>query len=140
MPGPAGSLELRLPNSRHNLNSISPSSPAKAENTVIMPGVDTAADMRAIQSGQAHWNPETQRYELPNGRIYGVKDNGTLFPVSGPGFERLTRGEYQALQHYIRAEGDIAAAERAMARNPFITEADKQRALEVFRHHNKFRG
>ena len=140
VPGPAGSLELRPPSSRHDLNSIGPRSPAKAENTVIMPGVDTRADLHAIESGQARWNPDTQRYELPNGRIYGVKDNGTLFPVSGPGFEQLSRGEYQALQHYIRSGGDIAAADAAMARNPFITDADRQRALEIFRYHNRFRG
>jgi hypothetical protein len=133
-------MDIRVPSSRHNLNQIGGKSPAKADNTVVMPGVDAGADLRAITSGQAHWNPDTQRYELPNGRIYGVKDNGTLFPVSGPGFEQLGRGEYQALQHYIRNDGDVAAAEAAMARNPFITAADRQWALEIFQHHNKFRG
>jgi hypothetical protein len=138
--GPAGSMDIRQPASRHNLNRIGGKSPAKTENTVVMPGVDAASDLRAIESGKARWNPDTQRYELPNGRIYGVEDNGTLFPVSGPGLEPLGRGEYQALQHFIRSDGDIAAAEAAMARNPFITESDKKRALEIFRHHNKFRG
>ncbi|MBT8227893.1 MAG: hypothetical protein HKP61_15685 [Dactylosporangium sp.] len=93
-----------------------------------------------IRSGQAIWNPGSQRYELPNGRSYGVKGTGTLFPVAGPGFERLERGEYQALQHYIRSGGDLPAAEVAMARNPFLTAADKQRALKIFRHHKLYRG
>ena len=140
VPGPAGTMELRRPNARHDLDSIGRKAPAKAENTVVMPGTDTSADLRDIQAGRAHWNPDTQRYELPNGRVYGVKGNGTLFPVSGPGFEELSRGEYQALQQYIAADGDLAQARAAMDRNPFLTEADKQQALEIFQHHKSYRG
>jgi hypothetical protein len=66
-----------------------------------------------------------------------VKSTGTLYPVEGPGLECLNRGEYQALQHYIRAAGDLPKAEAAMARSPFLAEADKQRALSIFQNHKQ---
>jgi hypothetical protein len=44
------------------------------------------------------------------------------------------------LQRYIRATGDLSKTEAAMARNPFLTEADKQRALSVFQHRKRYRG
>lgn len=140
VPGPAGRITLRPVNSRHNLNSIGKNSPAKKDNTVVMPGTDTAADIHTIETGGATWNPHTQRYELPNGRVYGVESSGTVFPVSGPGFANLSRAEYQALKHYIRADGDIAQANRAMERDPSISESDKQAALEIFRQHRKYQG
>lgn len=105
-----------------------------------MPDVDVAADIEAIRQGQARWDRQTQRYELPNGRIYGVEGSGTVFPVTGPGMVRLGRGEYQALQHHIRAGGDRQRAEAAMARNPFVTEDDKRRAFEAFKNHKSYRG
>lgn len=138
--GPAATIPLRRPNTRHELNGMGRKCPAKSQNTIVMPGVDLDADLLVIQEGRATWNQTTQRYELPNGRVYGVKANGTLFPEFGPGFRDLTRGEYQALQQFIAASGDLERAREAMARNPFITEVDKRCARDVFRHHRDYRG
>ena len=52
----------------------------------------------------------------------------------------MNRAEYGALKEYIAAGGDIEKARAAMARNPFLTEAAQERALEVFRHHKGYRG
>jgi hypothetical protein len=98
------------------------------------------ADLHAIREGRARWNTDTNRYELPNGRIYGVESNGTVFPVTGPGFVRLDRREYQALQHYIRARGDRQRAEAAMEYVPYLTEDVRRRAYEIFAHHKSYRG
>lgn len=140
MEGPAARLDVRRPSARHALNRIDSRASPKDLNTVAMPEVDVAADIEAIRRGQARWNRQTQRYELPNGRIYGVEGAGTVFPVSGPGLVRLSRGEYQALLHYIRAGGNRQRAETAMARNPFLTQDDKRRAFSVFQHHKSYQG
>ncbi|WP_192580477.1 hypothetical protein [Micromonospora sp. ALFpr18c] len=52
----------------------------------------------------------------------------------------MNRAEYGALKEYIAAGGDIEKARAAIARNPFLTEAAQERALEVFRHHKSYRG
>ncbi|RZT79053.1 hypothetical protein EV382_2249 [Micromonospora violae] len=139
IPGPAGKIPLKPPNSRHNLDSIRPKSPSKEVNTVVLPGTDVAKDLDDIAAGRATWDPDRQRY-LVNGRTYAVEPSGTVFPEAGPGLEQLNRAEYGALKEYIAAGGDIEKARAAMARNPFLTEAAQERALEVFRHHKSYRG
>lgn len=103
---------------RHKLDQIRPNSHVNKTNTIVLPGTDTAGDIAAIQRGEAHWNPTSQRYELPNGRSYGVESSGTVFPVSGPGLEVLGRAEYKAVKEFVRADGDVVAAGAAMARDP----------------------
>ncbi len=140
LKGTAKGKELRQPNQRHLLDRINTRSKFRDKNTIVLPWVDVAADIDAIQEGRARWDSGTSRYTTPTGRSYAVKDNGTVFPEAGPGFVLLDRFEYQALQHYIQAGGDRVQAESAMRRNPRLTEPVRRRAFEVFKYHNSFRG
>lgn len=137
VPGPAGKIPLKPPHPRHNLDSIRPKNPSKEVNTVVLPGTDVQKDLDDIAAGRATWDPNRQRYEV-NGRTYAVEPTGTVFPEAGPGLVQLNRAEYGALKEYIAAGGDIDKAKAAMARNPFLTEAAQERALEVFRHHKSY--
>ncbi|MEU8130003.1 hypothetical protein AB0B68_22550 [Micromonospora sp. NPDC049049] len=139
VPGPAGKIPLKPPHPRHNLDSIRPKNPAKEVNTVVLPGTDVAKDLDDIGAGRATWDSDRQRYQV-NGRTYAVEPSGTVFPEAGPGLAQLNRAEYGALKEYIAAGGDIEKARAAMARNPFLTEAAQERALDVFRHHKSYRG
>ena len=65
----------------------------KEVNTVIEPGVDVAGDVADINAGKATRVGENW---VVNGRTYGVHD-GTLYPIEGPGFYKLTRGAFKAL-------------------------------------------
>ncbi len=140
--GPAANTEPRPPNNRHNLNQIRRKSPAKDENTVVLPGTDVNGDIAAIKSGDATWNPETQRYELDNGRSYGMElPKGTLFPDSGPGFVELDRPQYQILKEMMHANGDLDAARGRIEQNPYLnSQSDWDAALDVFQHSNRYQG
>lgn len=137
--GPAATTPLRPPNARHHLNGIRPASPAKAKNTVVLPGTDVAADLADISAGRATWNADDNRYEV-NGRTYGMESTGTVFPVSGPGFVNLSRSEYKVLKQLIGSVGDVDAARAALRRDPSVEDADWGAALDVFRHHKSYRG
>ena len=52
----------------------------------------------------------------------------------------LTRSEYKVLQHLMGSDGDIATAREALRRDPSVRDADWQSALEVFRHHKRYKG
>jgi hypothetical protein len=137
--GPAGRGPIREPHSRHNLNQIGRSSRVKESNTVVLPGTDVAGDLDAIRWREATWDGTRGRY-LVNGRSYGVEHSGTVFPDSGPGLIKLSRGAYKVLKQFIVSDGDIGAAEDVLKFDPNLTAADRQNALEVFRHHRKYRG
>ncbi|MDP8921524.1 MAG: hypothetical protein M3O34_01450 [Chloroflexota bacterium] len=68
-----------------------------AENTVIMPWVDVAADLGAIRAGLAR--RDGNRFVV-NRRTYVLKPGGRLYPVEGAGLHRLSRGPYRALALY----------------------------------------
>ena len=79
--------------------------PIRTLNTVIEPGTDVVGDIASIDRGGATWDSATNRYRV-NGRTYGIEPDGTLFPVSGPGFTTLDRSEFKALQGVIEPGGD----------------------------------
>ncbi|MFG3555932.1 hypothetical protein ACGGAQ_16280 [Micromonospora sp. NPDC047557] len=137
-PGPAGKTPLMPPHHRHNLNSIQPRSRTKNTNTVVLPSTDVAKDIDDINNGRATWDAGRQRY-LVNGRTYFFK-GGRVVPESGPGLEALNHQEYEALKAYIKFEGDLDAANAELSRDPYITQAHRDRALEVFRQHRMYRG
>lgn len=60
--------------------------------------------------------------------------------MTEPGLEQLSRADFGALRKCNPAGDDIDRAKAAMARNPFLTEAAQERALDVFRHHKSYRG
>ena len=139
VPGPAGKIQLRQPSDRHQLNRVSPKSPPKAENTIIMPEVRDAVrqDIADIQAGKARWDPGTNSYVTDSGRRYKVESNGTVFPVDGPGFVQLNRPEYKALQALIRSGGDVEAAKASVARDPSIPPSAFDKAGQVYQHYRK---
>ncbi|QFZ21029.1 hypothetical protein [Saccharothrix syringae] len=139
VPGPAGRIALRPPSDRHQLNRVSPKSPPKAENTIILPEVRDAVrqDIADIQAGRVRWDPGTNSYVTDGGRRYKVEPSGTVFPVDGPGFVRLDRSEYKALQALIRHNGDLAAARASVARDPSIPPGAFERADAVYAHYRK---
>ncbi|GLY06932.1 hypothetical protein [Actinoplanes sp. NBRC 101535] len=105
--GPARGKSLTYPHSRHTLAGARHGQP-KGENTVILPGYEEAVadDIRGIAAGRATWDSDTSLYQI-NGRTYGVKPTGTVFPGTGPGLVLLDRNEYAALVAIARAKGDV---------------------------------
>jgi hypothetical protein len=137
--GPAGKVQLRPPNNRHNLNQIGPKSRPKDKNTVILPDAkrDVQQDLDDIQTGKATWDPATNSYVAPSGRRYKVESNGTVFPVDGPGFVQLNRPEYKALQALIAHNGDVEAAKADASRDPNFPLDSFDKAGEVYQHYKK---
>lgn len=95
---------------------------------MIEPNADVAADVTAIRSGAAQLQGD--RFILPNGRIYGHHD-GTLYPISGPGFHQLDRGAFKALGVYNKF-GNTDRANQILENMGMSAEA-KEIALRVWR-------
>lgn len=91
--------EALPPNPRHRLRAVKEGTFATETNSVIEPSVDVAADVAAINRGEATRMGETY---IVNERTYRLKSNGRLFPVSGPGIHQLGRGAFKALGVYNR--------------------------------------
>lgn len=135
--GPAAHTPPGEISKRHFLDKIKIKMNRENENTVVLPGTDTARDIQGIANGEATWNPNTNRYEI-NGRTYGMEPNGTVFPDSGPGFVKLTKQQYIILQHMMDT-GSVDGAYQRTYRNPSLNnENDFNAALEVFKHSKKY--
>jgi hypothetical protein len=139
VPGPAGKIQLRPPSDRHQLNRITAKSPAKADNTIILPETRDAVrqDIADIQAGNARWDPSTNSYVTDSGRSYKVESNGTVFPVDGPGLVQLNRPEFKALQALIAHNGDVDAARASVSRDPSIPPGAFDKAGQVYQHYRK---
>jgi RHS repeat-associated protein len=124
----AGSAAFKGPAGRHTLRSVKQSTVAKEINTVIEPGVDVAADVAGVNQGLAKRVGNT--FEI-NGRIYGIHD-GTLFPISGPGFHQLNRGAFQALG-VLNKFGDSPQAHSILARMKNVGPSEIEAALKAWR-------
>jgi hypothetical protein len=90
-------------------------------------------DIAGIAAGHAAWDPVTQRYSI-NGRSYGIEPSGTVFPAEGDGIVNLSRNQYAALQHLIRAGGDPDSVP-AFSRSPqFLKDPESvQTAIDLYR-------
>nr|WP_079083365.1 PrsW family glutamic-type intramembrane protease [Streptomyces antibioticus] len=133
LEGPARGKQLRYPNSRHTVSG-SGSGMVKERNSVIMRGreQEVARDIEEIAAGRANFNASTNRYEI-NGRSYGVEENGTIFPDSGPGIVQLDRIEYAALKQVTRARGDLSAAPQLTRDPKFVNHPEAvQKALKIY--------
>jgi hypothetical protein len=119
-----------MPHPRHRLARVSQRSRAKSVNTVIESRVDVAADIAAINHGEA--TRRGNEFEV-NGRTYAVEPNGTSYPVSGDGVYVLDRAAYRALGVYnqfgltdrARAILDLMGCSppaRAAAREAYLAE------------------
>ncbi|MGH1551851.1 hypothetical protein ACRAWF_05940 [Streptomyces sp. L7] len=89
--GPARGKTLRFPNKRHTVSGAGGGRVAEA-NTVILRGNEdlVRADIEGIAKNRAALSADGNTYEI-NGRKYRVEDNGTVFPVSGPGLVEMDR-------------------------------------------------
>jgi hypothetical protein len=132
--GPAATVEPKSVGKRHLVGKIRLSSPARDKNTVVLPHVETDADITAIKTGRAthlHGN----LYEV-NGRTYGLETpSGTVYPVRGEGFIELNKLEYTALKGLLAHDGDRTAAQRdpKIARfSRHMTDKTWQTARSVF--------
>ncbi|MGV2915077.1 hypothetical protein [Streptomyces alfalfae] len=116
--GAARGLTLLYPNDRHQLSGVR-HGVAKERNTIILPDFKEAVreDIAAIAAGRADWDAETQRYRI-RGRSYAVEPHGRIFPAGGPGFLELSRHEYSALKHIMRANGDMSKVETVFSKAP----------------------
>jgi len=101
----------------------------KEKNTLYESWVDVAADIRAINAGEAIYDPATQQATI-NGRIYGIHENGTSFPVSGPGFIPVDRRVAKVLRILKRHGGPDPEAIRRIGNNPDL---DAQSVEQGFR-------
>jgi hypothetical protein len=104
---------------RHRIARVDQRTRARATTDVVESWVDLAADIAAINRGEAIRQGETY---LVNGRTYRVKPNGTAFPVSGLGVHRLDRGAFRALGVY-NVHGLTEFAESILERMRITPEA-----------------
>jgi len=102
---------FRAPSPRHRLSKVDQGTVAKDLNTVVEKGVDVAGDVAAINQGLAQ---RVGDKFIVNGRTYGVHD-GTLYPISGPGFHLLDRPSFKALG-VLNKFGDTPYAATIMQR------------------------
>jgi filamentous hemagglutinin len=106
---------------------VNQSTVAKNLNTVIEPGVDVAGDVARIQAGKA---ARMNGNYIINGRAYGVHD-GTLYPISGPGFHQLSRGAFQALG-VLNKFGNTPQAHTILGRMKNVGPAEIEAALKAW--------
>ncbi|WP_030157193.1 hypothetical protein [Glycomyces sp. NRRL B-16210] len=109
--GPAASTVPTRVGKRHLFDQVRLNSPAKEKNTVVLPHVDTGADVAAIKSGQAE-HLRDNLYAV-RGRVYGLETpSGTVYPVRGEGFVAMDKLQFTAFKGLTAYGGDRAAAER----------------------------
>ncbi|RKZ38335.1 MAG: hypothetical protein DRR16_33690 [Candidatus Parabeggiatoa sp. nov. 3] len=84
--------------------------------------------MQAIRSGAT---PKIGDKFVVNGRTYGIHENGTLYPISGPGFHQLTRPQFKALGVYNKF-GETARATQILD-NMGLAQADRVAALNIWK-------
>ncbi|HEX8110293.1 MAG TPA: hypothetical protein VF516_21325 [Kofleriaceae bacterium] len=121
------SAALRGPARRHWAATVNQSTVAKNLNTVIEPGVDVAGDVAGIQAGKA---ARVNGNYVIHGRMYGVHD-GTLYPISGPGFHQLNRGAFQALG-VLNKLGNTPQAHTILERMKNVGPAEIEAALKMW--------
>jgi hypothetical protein len=121
---------LQMPRQRHVLVKVRQKTVAKPVNTVIESWVDVRADIDAINRGEGVRRGDL--YEI-NGRTYRLGAGRHTWPITGPGFHRLTRAAFKALGIYNefgntpRAQGylddmHVSADQRAAALRAWQTE------------------
>ena len=130
-PGTFPKVRARRPDRRHFGRNVTTRTRRRGKNTLIDGTVDVDADVAVINSGQAFRDADTGNW-IANGRTYGMHENGTVFPVSGPGFHDASRGGFKALGAYNEFGGDTAEARRWIAQHKLSPEAAAE-GLQLFR-------
>lgn len=119
-------------NDRHVLMRLPKDSPSRGRNTIVLPEVDLAGDLRAIQRGGG-WYDASRREVWVNGRLYGQHDTGRLFPIRGDGFVELDRQTYRALVALREYNGVNPDSLYHLGKNPHITAEQRDRAIHIWR-------
>jgi hypothetical protein len=123
--------EIRPPADRHYLTRLRLKSPPKERTTIILPGTDVAGDLAAIRAGRAKVHGSIFAI---NGRTYGRKQHGTMYPISGDGFVGpVGRNVFKALIAYRRYNGIDDRAEFEIGKQEFISQEDRDIARHLWR-------
>jgi len=131
--GPARGKTLRFPNKRHTVSGAGGGRVGEA-NTVILRGNEdlVRTDIEGIAKNRATLSADGNTYEI-NGRKYRVEDNGTVFPVSGPGLVEMDRTEYAALKEIVRNKGDLSKSQQLQRDPKFVDNPEKvAKAKQVY--------
>jgi hypothetical protein len=90
------------------------------------------ADIEGIAKNRGTLSADGNTYEI-NGRTYRVEDNGTVFPVSGPGLVDMDRIEYAALKEIVRNKGDLGKSQQLQRDPKFVNNPEKvAKAKQVY--------
>ncbi|MBA2469803.1 MAG: hypothetical protein H0V37_10400 [Chloroflexia bacterium] len=119
------------PHDRHRLTSFRSGSHRKAQNSLIEPWVDVRADLDAMNNGDGIYDPTTRRVWV-NGRLYGMHENGTTFPIEGDGIIPVNRATYKALTIMRRYNGVNEPSRYEIARDTAIGLADRNEAVRIW--------
>lgn len=127
------------PNARHGVTTFNAGSWNRKQNSLIEPRVDVGADLDAINAGTGAYDPATRRIWV-NGRLYGVHENGTTFPIEGDGIIQVSRSIYKALTIIRRYNGVNERSEREIGQDLSISQADRDESVRIWRLREKARG
>lgn len=106
---------------------------------MLEPWVDIRADLNAINAGEGIYDPATRRIWV-NGRLYGLHENGTTFPIEGDGIIPVSRSIYKALTIIRRYNGVNDRSEREMTQDLSISQPDRDEAVRIWRLRDEARG
>ncbi|WP_418958852.1 polymorphic toxin-type HINT domain-containing protein [Streptomyces tritici] len=138
--GPAAGKVLKRPHRRHYISQAAAKNEVKEKNTVIPDSMRAQIDedIKGISQGKGKFLDDGNTYEI-NGRTYQVKDNGTVFPKSGPGLIEMNSHEYSAMQLIAKAEKGDKGAAKQLEMNPRYKNHPEvvQRAREVWEGNKK---
>jgi hypothetical protein len=97
-----------------------------------MPWVDVDADMDAVNRGDGYFHAGTRQTWI-NGRLYGMHDNGTTYPIQGEGIIPCGRETYRALIILRKYNGVNERSDREVTMSRSITEWDRHEAGRIWR-------
>lgn len=111
--------------------SVSPrrSASLAAQGPVLL-SITPTTSAACSRTGSAGCGRVGDTFEI-NGRTYGVHD-GTLFPMSGPGFHQLNRGAFQALG-VLNKFGDTPQAHAILGRMKNVGPDEVAAAMKAWR-------
>lgn len=119
------------PHDRHRLTGFRSGSHRKAQNNLIEAWVDVQADLDAMNNGDGIYDPATRRIWV-NGRMYGMHERGTTFPIEGDGIISVNRATYKALTILRRYNGVNDRSRHEISRDSAIGLADRHEAVRIW--------
>lgn len=105
---------------------------------MLEPWVDVRADLDAINAGECIYDPATRRAWI-HGRLYGIHENGTAFPIEGDGIIVVSRGAFRALQAYEEYNGINDRSEHEIGHEKGVTGEDRAVAQRIWHMRKKAR-